>query len=87
MARVSNKWGLPAIFAKYWKRLPFSVIKTFVKEVKAELHVLNVDPENNRQKKLCPGCIAQNCGEDISPQYHFIHHKDVEDGIKVVPEK
>jgi nucleotide-binding universal stress UspA family protein len=62
---------------------PVSVIKTFVKEVKAELHVLNVDPENNRQKTEIPAQVVllQTALEDIKPQYHFIQHKGVEDGI------
>ena len=76
--------GLACDFREVLETTPVSVIKTFVREVKAELHVLNVDPENNnRQKPETPAQVVllQTALEDIKPQYHFIQHKDVEDGI------
>jgi len=75
--------GLACDFREVLETTPVSVIKTFVREVKAELHVLNVDPDNNRQKTETPAQVVllQTALEDISPQYHFIQHKDVEDGI------
>lgn len=75
--------GLACDFREVLETTPVSMIKTFVKEVKAQLHVLNVDPENKLEKSETPQQVVllQTAFEDIKPQYHFIKHKDVEDGI------
>jgi K+-sensing histidine kinase KdpD len=75
--------GLACDFREVLETTPVSMIKTFVKEVKAQLHVLNVDPENKQEKSETPQQVVllQTAFEDIKPQYHFIKHKDVEDGI------
>jgi len=76
--------GLACDFREILETTPVSVIKTFVKELKAELHVLNVDPENNHSKSedaQAQVVLLQTALQDINPQYHFIQHKDVEDGV------
>jgi len=81
--------GLACDFREVLETTPVSVIKTFVKEVKAELHVLNVAPENSHKNVEVPKQVVllQTALEDINPQYHFIQHKDVEDGINEFAEK
>ena len=75
--------GLACDFREVLETTPVSMIKTFVKELKAELHVLNVDPENNHTKNNTQAqvILLKTALEDVNPQYHFIHNKDVEDGI------
>ena len=75
--------GLACDFREILETTPVSVIKTFVKELKADLHVLNVDPENNHSKgdTQAQVILLQTALEDVNPQYHFIQHKDVEDGV------
>ncbi len=75
--------GLACDFREVLETTPVSMIKTFVKEVKAELHVLNVDPDNKHEKAETPQqvLLLQTALEDMKPKYHFIQNKDVEDGI------
>jgi nucleotide-binding universal stress UspA family protein len=75
--------GLACDFREVLETTPVSMIKLFVKELKAVLHVLNVAPENNHAKTETPAQVVllQTALEDVSPEYHFIKHKDVEDGI------
>jgi nucleotide-binding universal stress UspA family protein len=75
--------GLACDFREILETTPVSMIKTFVKELKADLHVLNVDPENNHSKgdTQAQVILLQTALEDINPKYHFIQHKDVEDGV------
>jgi nucleotide-binding universal stress UspA family protein len=75
--------GLACDFREVLETTPVSMIKTFVKEMKAKLHVLNVAPNNNHNKTETPQQVVllQTAFEDIHPEYHFIQNKDVEDGI------
>ena len=65
--------GLACDFREVLETTPVSVIKTFVREVKAELHVLNVDPDNNRQKTKIPAQVVllQTALEDIKSSIPF----------------
>jgi nucleotide-binding universal stress UspA family protein len=75
--------GLACDFREVLETTPVSVIKTFVRELKAALHVLNVAPEDKTQPGEEPRQVVllKTALEDINPTYHFIRHKDVEDGI------
>ena len=75
--------GLACDFREVLETTPVSVIKTFVKELKAKLHVLNVDPENKHAKDSTQTqvILLKTALEDVNPLYHFINNKDVEDGI------
>lgn len=75
--------GLACDFREVLETTPVSMIKTFVREMNAKLHVLNVDPDNRHEKAESPAQVVllQTALEEIGPQYHFIRHKDVEDGI------
>ena len=53
--------GLACDFREVLETTPVSMIKTFVKELKAELHVLNVDPENKHDKKRIPSNRLYYC--------------------------
>jgi nucleotide-binding universal stress UspA family protein len=75
--------GLACDFREVLETTPVSVIKTFIKELKAKLHVLNVDPEDNHTKDNTQTQVVllKTALEDVNPFYHFINNKDVEDGI------
>lgn len=75
--------GLACDFREVLETTPVSIIKTFVRQMNAQLHVLNVDPDNNENKNDTQAqvILLQTALEDVSPTYHFINHKDIEDGI------
>jgi nucleotide-binding universal stress UspA family protein len=65
---------------------PFTAITGFVKELDAELHVLNV--EQGAQSDLPEQtAILGTALQEADPQFHFIRHKDIEDGINEFAEK
>ena len=78
-----RKIGLACDFREVVETTPFSNIKAFVKEFGSELHVLNVEHGSSPAHKDISeqSALLQTALEDISPQYHFIKHKDIEDGI------
>ena len=83
-----KKVGLACDFHEVRQSTPFPVIKNFVKEFPAALHVLNVDYENHHfgpdtpmQSELLHKALAE-----LNPEYHFIEHKDIEDGINAFAE-
>lgn len=78
-----RKIGFACDFKEIEETTPARLIKEMVKEFSAELHVLNVD---FKDKHFRPGIPAESFRlhelfKDISPQYHYINHQDVEDGI------
>lgn len=79
-----KKVGFACDFQKVVETTPTSYIKKVVKEFDAELHVLNVDYENRHFKPETPeqSLLLHTLLEDMDPQYHFINHADIEDGIK-----
>ena len=58
-----KKIGLACDFREVKETTPVGVIKTFVKEFKAELHVLNVDHDNKQFNRDTPTSIhfITNC--------------------------
>ena len=71
------------------KTTPTPFIKQFVQEFHSELHVLNVDYNNHHFKPDTPeqSLLLHTLLEDVNPVYHFIQHKDIEDGINEFAEK
>jgi nucleotide-binding universal stress UspA family protein len=78
-----KKIGFACDFDKVVDSTPTHIIKDFVKEFKAELHVLNVDYHNKHFKPDTPqeSLLLHTMLEELNPTYHFIQHKDMEDGI------
>ena len=81
--------GLACDFREVLETTPVSVIKGFIKEVGASLHVLNVAPAHEQANDEVPAQVVllQTALEDVNPQYHFIQKKDVEEGINEFAEK
>ena len=84
-----KKIGFACDFAKVIESTPVNFIKNMVKEFGAELHVLNVDYENKHFTPNTPeeSLMLQTLLEDLDPKYHFINHKDIEEGINEFAEK
>ena len=78
-----KKIGFACDFNKVIENTPVQFIRNMVKEFSAELHVLNVDYEQRHFKPDTPeeSLMLHTLLEDLDPKYHFINHKDVEDGI------
>jgi nucleotide-binding universal stress UspA family protein len=78
-----KKIGLACDFREVKETTPVPIIRTLVKEFRAELHVLNVDHDNKHFKADTPmqSGFLHTAFEELNPQYHYIEHKDIEDGI------
>jgi nucleotide-binding universal stress UspA family protein len=84
-----KKIGFACDFDKVIETTPIQFIKNMVKEFGAELHVLNVDHEGKHFKPGTPeeSLMLHTLLEDLDPNYHFINHADIEDGINEFVEK
>ncbi len=84
-----KKIGFACDFRNVVKTTPTQFIKEFVKEFHSELHVLNVDHNNQHFKPDTPeqSLMLHTLLEDAKPIYHFIQHKDIEEGINEFAEK
>jgi len=84
-----KKIGLACDFREVVESTPALAIKDLVKEFNGELHVLNVDYDNRQFVSETPeqSMLLHTMLEELKPQYHFIQHRDVEDGINEFAEK
>lgn len=84
-----KKIGFACDFEKVVESTPVQFIKNMVKEFGAELHVLNVDHEGRHFKPETPqeSMLLNELLIDLNPDYHFIEHVDIEDGINEFVEK
>lgn len=78
-----QKIGLACDFREVVETTPFQPIRNFVNEFNAELYVLNVDYKSKNFREDTPeqSLLFDTAFNDINPHYHFIDHKDIEDGI------
>ena len=84
-----KKIGFACDFKDVVETTPTHFIKEFVKTFNAELHVLNVDYKERHFKPETPeeSLMLHTMLEDVKPSYHFIEHKNAEDGINEFAEK
>jgi len=84
-----KKIGFACDFRQVVETTPVQFIKQMVKEFNGELHILNVDYENKQFKPETPeqSMLLHTLFEDLNPNYHFINHVDIEDGINEFAEK
>lgn len=84
-----KKIGFACDFDKVVENTPVQFIKNMIKEFGAELHVLNVDHEGRHFKPETPeeSVMLHTLLGDLDPNYHFIEHIDIEDGINEFVEK
>jgi len=84
-----KKIGFACDFRDVVDTTPTHFIKEFIKEFNAELLVLNVDHAHKHFKPETPeeSLLLHTLLEDVKPSYHFIEHKDIEDGINDFTQK
>ena len=84
-----QKIGLACDFREVAETTPVTEIKEIVKEFHAQLFVMNVDYENRHFRPDTPeqSALLHTVLEEVKPEYHFITHKDIEDGINEFAEK
>ena len=84
-----KKIGFACDFDKVVESTPIQFIKNMVNEFGAELHVLNIDHEGKHFKPGTPeeSLMLHTLLQDLNPNYHFIDHDDIEDGINEFVEK
>jgi len=84
-----KKIGFACDFRDVVQSTPTDFIKKFKHEFGAELHVLNVDYKNRHFSPETPeqSALLHTLLEDAGPEYHFIEHEDIEDGINDFAEK
>lgn len=78
-----RKVGFACDFKQVVETTPVQFIKQIVQEFHAELHILNVDYKEKHFRPDTPeqSFLLHNLLEEVKPQYHFINHADIEDGI------
>lgn len=81
--------GFACDFDHVVETTPAGIIKEIVKTFGARLHVLNVDYDNRHFKPETPeeSLLLHTLLEELQPVYHFIRHRDIEDGINEFAEK
>ena len=84
-----KKIGFACDFREVVQTTPAPLIKNFVKEFNAELHVLNVDYKDRHFKPDTPeqSALLHEELQELNPKYDFIEHEDIEDGINEFAEK
>ena len=83
--------GLACDFHNVIDTTPVEEIKTLVKDLQADLHVLYINPDWKKDEydpKLVEesGWLQEMLG-DLEPHYHFIDHEDIDKGISEYAEK
>lgn len=75
--------GFACDFKAVADTIPVTAIREKVKDFNAELHILNVDYHDRHFKPDTPEELfyLHSSFADLKPAYHFINHRDVEDGI------
>lgn len=78
-----RKIGFTCDFREVENTTPVNLIKEWVNEFKASLLVLNVDQNNKNFNPTTPEQTFKlhYLLDDIKPEYHYINHSDIEDGI------
>lgn len=81
-----KKIGFACDLRQVEETTPFTAIIHFVKEMEAELYVLNVE-EGSKKSSPEQTALLGTALKELEPQFHFIQHDDIEDGINEFAEK
>jgi nucleotide-binding universal stress UspA family protein len=78
-----NKIGFACDFKDIAESTPVDQIRGIVKTFNARLHILNVDymEKNFRSDTPEQSRVLHELFSDLTPEYHYIDHPDIEDGI------
>src|SRR6218665_22032 len=76
-----KKIGLASDFREVAETVPVGAIKTFAAQFNAEFHVLNIHYQELPRELPEQTAILQRALSGLHPKFHFIEHKDIEEGI------
>lgn len=80
--KAIKKIGFACDFDHVNETVPVEEVEWLVKEFNAELHVLNIGKLGDYDPNLTyEARILKNKLGDLFPQYHFLAHKNIDDGI------
>ena len=82
-----KKIGLASDFREVVETVPVDTIKLFVAQFNAALHVLNIHYQELPAELPEQSALLQTAFADLKPEYHFIEHKDIEQGVHEFAEK
>jgi nucleotide-binding universal stress UspA family protein len=84
-----QKIGFACDFKQVAQTTPVESIKEIVKEFHAELHIINVDHDGKHSSPDMTeeSSLLHTMFDELNPQYHFIDHPDVEEGINQFAEE
>lgn len=82
-----------AVFAcelKEVDNIPVDVIRTFIRELKCKLYILNIDP--HKEDRLDTDQILEmeklhHLMDETQPEYHYTNNEDIDEGIRQFCEK
>jgi nucleotide-binding universal stress UspA family protein len=79
-----QKIGFACDFTDTAHTVPVKLIREFVNTFHAELHVINVDYNEKHFSPATPteSLVLHELLQDLSPTYHYIENKNIEDGIR-----
>lgn len=81
-----KKIGFACDLKQVEETTPFAAIISLVTELGAELHILNVEEASSANLPEQTALLGTAL-KDLDPQFHFIAHQDIEDGINDFAEK
>jgi nucleotide-binding universal stress UspA family protein len=76
-----KKIGLACDFREVAETVPTEAIKSFAAQFDAEFHVLNIQYQDQQPELSEQSALLQTALQQLNPHYHFIRHKDIEEGI------
>jgi nucleotide-binding universal stress UspA family protein len=78
-----KKIGFACDFDKVVDSTPAPAIKELVKTFGAHLDILNINPDGEEREGEMPeqSLLLQTMMSELKPAFHFIQHRDIEDGI------
>jgi nucleotide-binding universal stress UspA family protein len=80
-----KKIGLACDLKKVDESIPFSQIRSLVKQFNAELYILHINSEGEKgftAEKTIESRALQNMLDDLHPFYRFIDYDQIEDGLE-----
>jgi nucleotide-binding universal stress UspA family protein len=82
--RPIKKIGLASDFRNVINATPAGAIKQFISLLNAKLFILHVSPEKSNQplaEEIEQSAWVNEIFNDVHPEFHFIHHDNIEKGL------
>lgn len=82
-----KKIGLACDLREVAETVPAEGIKKFAAQFQAEFHILNIHFEEKDKGASEQSSLLQEALNELNPRFHFIQHKDIEEGVHEFAEK